>query len=57
MLRTSLRVDLQEAIHRAYDGPGYEHFIYSGEPEPPLEPADAAWARQIADAVRSSLAS
>ncbi|MGO9598940.1 MAG: DUF4058 family protein [Isosphaeraceae bacterium] len=50
-------VDLQEAIHRAYDGPGYEHFIYSGEPEPPLDPADAAWARQIADAAWSSLAS
>jgi hypothetical protein len=45
------RVDLQEAIHRAYDGPGYEHFIYSGEPEPPLVPADTAWARQIANAV------
>ena len=26
------RVDLQEVLHRAYDGPGYEHFIYSGEP-------------------------
>ena len=24
-------VDLQEALHRAYDGPGYEHFIYRGE--------------------------
>jgi hypothetical protein len=47
------RVDLQEAIHRAYDGPGYEYFIYSGEPEPPLDPSDAAWARQIADSIRS----
>jgi len=42
------RVDLQEVLHRAYDGPGYEHFIYSGEPEPPLSPDDAAWARQLA---------
>jgi hypothetical protein len=42
------QVDLQETLHRAYDGPGYEHFIYAGEPEPPLAPADAAWARQLA---------
>jgi hypothetical protein len=25
-------VDLQEVLHRAYDGPGYEHFIYNGSP-------------------------
>jgi Protein of unknown function (DUF4058) len=42
----AVRVDLQEALHRAYDGPGYEHFIYSGEPEPSLSANDAAWARQ-----------
>jgi Protein of unknown function (DUF4058) len=41
------RVDLQEALHRAYDGSGYEHFIYLGEPEPSLSPKDAAWARQF----------
>ncbi len=40
-------VDLQEAIHRAYDGPGYEHFIYSGEPEPSLSAKDMAWATQF----------
>ena len=39
-------VDLQEVLHRTYDGPGYEHFIYSGEPEPSLSADDAAWARQ-----------
>jgi hypothetical protein len=39
-------VDLQEALHRAYDGPGYEHFIYGGTPEPPLSAEDAEWARQ-----------
>jgi hypothetical protein len=39
-------VDLQEALHRAYDGPGYEHFIYSGAPEPPLSDEDATWATQ-----------
>jgi hypothetical protein len=40
------RVDLQEVLHRAYDGPGYEHFIYGGEPEPRLSADDANWARQ-----------
>jgi hypothetical protein len=44
------RVDLQEALHHAYDGPGYEYFIYRGEPEPSLPPNDAAWARQFAPA-------
>lgn len=39
------RVDLQEVLHRAYDGPGYEHFIYAGAPEPPLKSDDAAWAQ------------
>ncbi len=43
-------VDLQEVLHRAYDGPGYEHFIYSGSPEPPLSSDDAAWARQFLSA-------
>jgi len=41
------QVDLQESLHRAYDGPGYEHFVYSGDPDPPLSPSDAAWARQL----------
>jgi hypothetical protein len=40
-------VDFQEALNRAYDGPGYEHFIYRGEPEPSLSSDDAAWARTI----------
>ena len=44
------RVDLQEVLHRAYDGPGYEHFIYNGEPEPSLSANDASWARQFVHA-------
>jgi len=40
-------VDLQEALDRAYDGPGYEHFIYDGDPEPALSPQDAVWARGL----------
>jgi len=47
------QVDLQEVLHRAYDGPGYEHFIYGGRPEPRLstdDTDDAAWARQFVPA-------
>ncbi len=36
-------VDLQEVLDRTYDGPGYEHFIYGGSPDPPLLPGDVAW--------------
>lgn len=38
------QVDLQEVLHRTYDGPGYEHFLYDGLPEPPLSHEDARWA-------------
>lgn len=38
------RVDLQAVLHRAYDGPAYEDFIYEGSPEPPLSAEDAEWA-------------
>jgi hypothetical protein len=40
-------VDLQEVLHRAYDGPGYEHFIYAGSPDPPLSTEDSDWVRQF----------
>ncbi|HEY2155305.1 MAG TPA: DUF4058 family protein [Isosphaeraceae bacterium] len=41
------QVDLQDVLHRTYDGPGYEHFIYTGMPDPPLSADDTAWARQF----------
>ena len=41
------RVDLQEALHSAYDAAGYERDIYEGTPEPALSAEDAAWAEQI----------
>lgn len=41
------RLDLQEALHRLYDAAGYEDYIYTGAPQPPLHPDDAAWARQF----------
>jgi hypothetical protein len=41
------RLDLQEALNRLYDAAGYEDYIYTGAPPPPLHPDDAAWARQF----------
>jgi hypothetical protein len=41
------RLDLQELLHRVYDGAGYGNYIYSGTPHPRLPPADAARARQF----------
>ena len=41
------QVNLQDVLHRAYDGPGYERFIYAGAPEPPLSAEDAEWAGQF----------
>jgi hypothetical protein len=41
------QIDLQEVLHQAYDGPGYEKFIYDGAPEPPLRAEDAEWAVQF----------
>ncbi len=46
----AVRVDLQETLDRAYDGPGYEHYIYNGNPEPGLSAEDATWARQFVPA-------
>ena len=41
------RIDLQQLLDRVYDAAGYSDYIYSGGPQPPLHPADAAWARQF----------
>lgn len=41
------RVDLQTVLHRAYDGPAYEVFIYERAPEPPLSAEDAEWASSL----------
>jgi hypothetical protein len=45
------RLDLQEVLHLVYDAAAYEDYIYKGEPEPRLRPADAKWARQFVPAV------
>src|SRR5262249_38575067 len=41
------RIDLQEVLHHLYDAAGYEDYIYTGAPQPPLHPQDAAWAREL----------
>jgi hypothetical protein len=40
-------LDLQSALHRVYDAAGYEDHIYANEPSPPLQGADAEWARRL----------
>jgi hypothetical protein len=40
-------LDLQQALHRAYDTGGYRSYIYSGRPAPPLPAGDAAWAGEM----------
>jgi hypothetical protein len=40
-------VQLQTVLDRAYDGAGYERFIYTCDPEPKLAPADGAWAKEL----------
>jgi hypothetical protein len=41
------RLDLQAVLHRVYDEAGYRAYIYTGAPQPPLTPADAARAAQL----------
>jgi len=41
------RLDLQEAVNHLYDAAGYEDYIYTGAPQPPLHPDDASWSRQF----------
>jgi hypothetical protein len=41
------RLDLQECLHRVYDAARYGTYLYRGEPDPPLSPADQAWAQSL----------
>jgi hypothetical protein len=52
--REQATLDLQSALHQAYDAAGYEDYIYASEPYPPLQSADAEWARQLIAAQTSS---
>jgi len=41
------QLGLQAIVHRIYDEAGYGLYIDRGAPDPPLDPEDAAWARQF----------
>jgi Protein of unknown function (DUF4058) len=41
------RVDLQEVLDHVYDASGYEDYIYSSSPDPPLDNPDLAWAESL----------
>ncbi|MFI5455474.1 MAG: DUF4058 family protein [Isosphaerales bacterium] len=41
------RLDMQEALNHVYDASGYEDYIYSGLPDPPLEGEDRTWAESL----------
>ena len=43
----SVPLDLQSALHQAYDAANYGKYIYEGQPQPPLSGDDAAWAEAI----------
>lgn len=40
-------IDLQLALHEAYDAAHYANYIYSEAPQPPLSADDEQWARQF----------
>lgn len=42
-----VQLDLQSIIHEVYDRAKYKTYIYEETPEPPLNPADAAWAQSL----------
>jgi hypothetical protein len=41
------RLDLQEIFGRVFDQAGYIDYVHTLSPQPPLHPADAAWARGL----------
>jgi hypothetical protein len=40
-------LDLKAALDKVYDEGGLAYLLYDGEPEPPMDAADAAWAREF----------
>jgi Protein of unknown function (DUF4058) len=40
-------LDLQSALHQVYDAAGYEDYIYTHEPIPPLQGVDVEWAQRL----------
>jgi hypothetical protein len=45
-------LDLQEILNRVYDSARYEPLLYRQSPQPALNPADAAWAESIINALQ-----
>jgi hypothetical protein len=43
----AVNLDLQALLHQVYDAADYGKYIYLEDPEPPLTPDDAAWARPL----------
>ena len=46
-MEDSVPLDLQAALHQAYDAANDGKYIYEGQPQPPLRADDAAWATAI----------
>jgi hypothetical protein len=44
---SNARVDLKAVIDRIYDEGSFTPDLYTRPPDPPLSPADAAWAAQF----------
>jgi hypothetical protein len=42
-----LLVDLNKALQRVFDEAGYASHIYGRQPQPPLAPNDADWAKNL----------
>jgi hypothetical protein len=40
-------LDLQALVDRAYADGGYDDIDYAAQPDPPFDPADAAWAAEL----------
>jgi hypothetical protein len=49
---THCELDIQSLLHQVYDEAGYEDYLYSTPIDPPLSPADAAWAAELVSAAR-----
>jgi hypothetical protein len=40
-------LNLREVVDRVYDPAGYEDYIYSGAPQPPLSDEESRWSGQV----------
>ena len=47
-------LDLRAILDRVYDAAGYEDYLYTGSPQPPLRVDDAAWATRFVPGLAQS---